>query len=287
MSVTAASIERFSDTGEHRRSELADFLRKKREALTPEAAGLPPTRRRRTPGLRREEVAEIAGISASLYAWLEQARAVPISRRTTDALADALQLEPHERRHLHDLARPETIDLRESPTPRLERFVASLGATPAFVLDHTWNILQINAAAEAVYGKDGDEDEAPNMLRHVFLKQRFRELIPDWVEAAASVAEMFRLDYGGHGDDPAMRALVDELRAVSPEFERIWQRHNVRRDFPASHVVDHCSLGRLTFEPSMFGIVESPGLRLLAFAPIDDATRDRIVSHLVPSTSAG
>jgi len=279
MSVVATSRERFSDAGEHRRSELGDFLRKKREALTPEVAGLPATRRRRTPGLRREEVAEIAGISASLYAWLEQARDVPISRRTTDALADALQLEPHERRHLHDLSRPETVDLRESPTPRLGRFVESLHATPAFVLDHTWNILQINAAAEAVYGTDGDEDEAPNMLRHVFLKQRFRELIPDWVEAAATIAEMFRLDYGGHGDDPAMRALVDELRSNSHEFERIWQRHNVRRDFPNVHVVDHCSLGRLIFEPSMFGIVESPGLRLLAFAPSDDATRDRIATH--------
>ena len=266
---------------DRRRSELADFLRKRREALTPEAAGLRTTRRRRTPGLRREEVAESAGISASLYAWLEQARPVPISRRTTDALADALSLETHERRHLHDLARPETIELREAPTARLANFIDSLGATPAFVLDHTWNIVRENVAAEQLYGTDGDlDDDVPNMLRHIFLQPRFRVLFPQWLESAASIAEMFRLDYGSHGDDPAMRALVDELREASPEFESVWQRHNVRRDLPSCHTIEHCALGALTFEPSIYAVIESPGLRMLVFSPIDAATRERISEYL-------
>ncbi len=279
MSVHAVVTEASVD--DRRRSELADFLRKKREALTPEAAGLPATRRRRTPGLRREEVAEVAGISASLYAWLEQAREVPISRRTVDALADALQLEPHERRYLHELARPETLELHETPSPKLTRLVEALPVMPTMVLDHTWNILRRNDAADAVFGHDGDEDEdAPNMLRHVFLRPDFRELLADWHGSAVTLAEMFRLDYGGHAEDAAMRALVDELREASPEFEAIWERHNVRSGFKTTNTVIHCALGSLTFEPSIYGVIESPGLRLIVFVPIDDETQERIVAGL-------
>jgi transcriptional regulator with XRE-family HTH domain len=270
---------------QHRRSELADFLRKRREALTPEAAGLPQTRRRRTPGLRREEVAEIAGISASLYAWLEQARDVPISRRTVDALADALQLESHERQHLHDLTRRETVELSEAVSPRLTKFVASLKASPALVLDHTWNIVLENAAATALYGSADAPDNEPNMLRHVVLYERFRKLFCDWEGAVMIITELFRLDYGSHSDDPAMRALVDELRAASPAFEAIWQRHSVRRDLSASHVIEHDALGRIEFEPSAYGVAESPGLRLLIFTPVDEATSARIERYLADRTA--
>jgi transcriptional regulator with XRE-family HTH domain len=259
-----------------RRAELADFLRTRRAALTPELAGLPPTPRRRTPGLRREEVSELAGISVALYTWLEQGRDVSVSVRTIDAIASALQLSSGERTHVHRLARRATGELREDVSPGLRRTIGSLREHPAYVLDHTWNVALRNGAAYHVFGGSTDSGIRTNLLEEVFMAPRLRALFSDWEPMCENLVEMFRLDFALYADDPSAIALVERLREQSPLFASIWEKHGVR-EFPHDvREVSHPVAGRLVFIVSAYGVMESPGLRLLLFAPSDDDTATRV-----------
>jgi len=266
-----------------RRFELGEFLRSRRAALTPESVGLRTGPRRRTPGLRREEVAELAEISVALYTWLEQGRDVPVSRRTIDAVADALALSPSEHRHLHHLALQEEIELREEITPRLRALVASFERFPVFVLDHVWDIVLHNDASDAVFVTDtglyGQTDpDAPhaNMLEEVFLRDDFRKLFVDYELIADSILAMFRLDFPTYAHDPRTVALVSRLRRESPLFEDLWQRYTVRDSPVGIRRLNHPIAGPLSLEPSLLGVVESPGLRMMLYTPSDEETTARI-----------
>jgi transcriptional regulator with XRE-family HTH domain len=259
-----------------RRAELADFLRTRRAALTPEVAGLPPTARRRTPGLRREEVAELAGISVALYTWLEQGRDISVSARAIDAIASALQLTSGERTHIHRLVRRASGELREEPSPGLRRVIASLRDHPAYVLDHAWNVVLRNAAAFHVFGGAAEPDARTNLLEEVFIAPRMRELFSDWESMCEGLLEIFRLDFALFADDPGAIALVERLREASELFATIWEKHGVREYPNTLREVAHPTAGRLVFTASAYGVMESPGLRLLLFAPQDDQTAARV-----------
>ena len=269
-------MERVRET-DPRRAELGDFLRGRRTALTPARAGLPGGPRRRTPGLRREEVAELAQISVALYTWLEQGRDVPVSRRSIDAIATALQLSPGEHRHLHYLALQEEVDLREDVSPALRRTVLSL-RDPVFVLDHVWDFVLLNAAAGEVFGseKQMGADGPPNMLEEIFLRDDLRSMFLDYHDAAATVLAMFRLDFPAYASDERSLALVERLQRESPLFAELWQRYDVREHPQGVRRIAHPVAGTLAFEPALLGVVESPGLRMMIYTPTDDETGARV-----------
>jgi transcriptional regulator with XRE-family HTH domain len=259
-----------------RRAEFAHLLRSRREKLSAERAGLPLRERRRTPGLRREEVAELAGISVALYTWLEQGRDIAVSHRTIDGVATALQLSTAERAHLHNLISPANVDLRDDVTPALRAFVNALRG-PAFVLDRGWDVVLRNVEAAAVFGGTRDLEDRRNLLVELFTDRECAALFVDYEHVAENLVALFRLDYAARIDDPQTLEMVDRLRASVPAFEAAWQEHRVNGFPEGVREITHPEAGTLKLGPSMYGVVESPGLRIMAFTPLDPLTATRIM----------
>ena len=258
------------------RAEIGEFLRNRREALAPARVGLPPTPRRRTPGLRREEVAELAGISVAIYSWLEQGRDVAFSRRTIESIAKALQLSAGERTHLFYLAfEHHQAEPDENLSAALRRMVASLPTHPVFVLDHAWDIVLQNEAADAVFLKM--TDERVNILESIFTDTDVHVLFDDWKSSAQSMLEMFRLDYALYTEDPHVAQVVERLRTQSSYFDELWQRYGVRTHPESPREMMHPTAGRLVLEPSTYVVSEAPSMRLLLFTPYDDQTAQRVL----------
>jgi transcriptional regulator with XRE-family HTH domain len=237
-------------------------------------AGLPQTRRRRTPGLRREEVAELADISTALYAWLEQGRDVPVSRRTVDAIANALQLTPAEREHANMLATHESSVLNETITDSLKRMVDSFHTHPIFILNHRWDVVLSNAAANVVFTNDSTAPNV-NLLEAVFAEPTRSQFL-DWREVAAALIEMFRFDYALYAKEPDALAIVERLYASDTTFAEIWDEHRVRRSPNSVRRIAHPRVGLLSLEPSLYAVVESPGLRVMMYTPCGDDTTRKI-----------
>lgn len=212
------------------RRALGDFLRACRARRSPAALGLPPGGRRRTPGLRREEVAQAAGLSATWITWIEQARPVAVSAAALDRLARALALAPAERAYLFALAGRADPRAAEAPADdvpeALVRAVAGF-AHPAYVLDRTWTVRAWNRAAEALFAGWLDRPGERNLLRWLFLDPGARALVDDWAGRARRVLAEFRADQGRHLDDPAVAGLVAGLAAASPPFAAAWEAQDV------------------------------------------------------------
>ena len=260
-----------------RRAELGDFLRRRRAELTTEMVGLPATRRRRTPGLRREEVAELAEISTALYSWLEQGRDVPVSRRTVEAIAHALQLTPAEREHAFTLATHENGELSEEISDSLRRMVDSFQTHPVFILDHRWDVVLANTAAEVVFSYDADLQSGTNLLEAIF-EEPVKSSFVDWPSVAANLIEMFRYDYALYATEPDSLARVERLYASDPTFAEIWDEHHVRRSPNSLRKINHPKAGLLSIEPSLYAVIESPGLRVMMYTPSDEETAAKIAA---------
>ncbi|MGW7351301.1 helix-turn-helix transcriptional regulator [Streptomyces sp. NPDC054784] len=219
---------------ESRRRELGAFLRSRRERMTPDEAGLPRSARRRTPGLRREELALLAGISATWYTYLEQARDIHPSEQVLGALATALRLDPYERGHLLELAghapafdprtlRPEPLAPEAAAVPLL------LQPHPAYVIDGNYDVLAVNPAADALFpGLTDDGDRPANLVRWVFLAPLARDVLVDWEPEARGVLARLRTLAARHPDEPRYTRLVAELHDASPEVRDWWPRYDVR-----------------------------------------------------------
>src|SRR5947207_4514400 len=199
--------------GDARRAELADFLKARRAALQPSDVGLPGGGRRRTPGLRREEVATLAGVGTTWYTWLEQGRDVRASLDVFEALSRALRLTPAERSHLITLGRgeeaPPPPPQPEYVSPTLRRLIQNLGPSPAYLLGRRWDLLAWNDAYVAVFG---DPMEFPpgkrNQVWMVFMDPGRRNLLTDWRQGARRLLARFRADYAQHVGDPSFDKLV-------------------------------------------------------------------------------
>jgi transcriptional regulator with XRE-family HTH domain len=261
--------------GARRRDELADFLRQRRASLQPEEVGLAGGGRRRTPGLRREEVAQLAGVGTTWYTWLEQGRDVRASLEVLEAIAAALRLTPAERTHLVLLGRGEQPPPRRAPaervSPTLRRLVENLGGNPAFILGRRWDYLAWNSAATAIFGDFG---AAPKPERnHVwltFMDPRRRELFPDWERSIRLLVARFRGDSGHYVGDPSFEELIAALRASSPEFAKLWKRHEVTGTGVGRKEVEHPTAGRLVFEHALFNPAEAPEQRLVLYTPLPE-----------------
>lgn len=215
-----------------RRRELASFLRGRREALLPEALGMPRTARRRVGGLRREEVAEAAGISAAWYTWIEQAREVNLSLTTLNGISRALRLNEDERAHLFELAGqpipvPEAGQDDEAMVS-LRAMLGGLDPNPAYALDSHWQIVAWNKSAAIIFGDlNAMPTDDRNYLRLIFTSPRLRELFVNWEEVARCSLAHFRGDSAGNVDDVRWELLVSDLRRHSRTFREWWKQHNV------------------------------------------------------------
>ncbi|KAA0069753.1 helix-turn-helix transcriptional regulator [Rhodanobacter sp. T12-5] len=209
------------------RTELKAFLRARRAALTPEAAGLPRGLRRLTPGLRREEVAALAGVGVTWYTWLEQGRAINVSAPALSRIARALSLSSTDEAYLFALMGLTRTDVPEHhfELPSVMQEVLDLYQAPAFVLDTVFNLLAWNRMAQCLY--DFGEFSGPfadNHLWNAFMNPARRRLYPDFEDGALNLLGMFRMNQAAHPEDPRFQQLIEALNAASTEFVELWQR---------------------------------------------------------------
>ncbi|WP_284740425.1 helix-turn-helix transcriptional regulator [Amycolatopsis sp. RTGN1] len=257
-----------------RRRELASFLRSRRERISPEQAGLPPTGRRRTPGLRREEVAHLAGMGVTWYTWLEQGRDIKVSEQVLDAIAATLRLDPYERAHLYTLAgHPEPPVERDSAAiPRAVLvMVRRLEPIPAAVINARFDLLAFNRTYERLVG--GVDDLPPedrNWLVLMFTSPRWRARILDWEDAAARLVGRFRAGMAAHAAESGWKGLVRRLRQESPDFGRLWERHEVRGPENFTKHFLHPEVGLLTLDYTQLSFGERSGMKLATYTPVDE-----------------
>jgi transcriptional regulator with XRE-family HTH domain len=253
-----------------RRRELGDFVRAQRERVSPASVGLVDARRRRTPGLRREEVAELAGLSTTWYTWIEQGRDVSVSPHSLARLATALRLGRAERTYLFELADkrdpdPGASDVDELP-PAIAACVAGV-ASPAYLLDRAWNARSWNIPAERLFTGWLDQPGERNLLRFIFLEPGARSLICDWERRARRVVAEFRAHCVTHLDDPRLRQLIDELRQRSPDFVAMWEQHGVLGREGGERTFNHPTDGFLRFEQVTFDLASNADIKLTILVP--------------------
>ncbi|MBY8863101.1 helix-turn-helix transcriptional regulator [Nocardia sp. CA2R105] len=255
-----------------RRRELGAFLRARRERTTPAEVGLPGSDRRRTPGLRREELAVLSGVSTTWYAYLEQGRDVNPSDQVLTAIADALRLTPDERAHLRTLADDTAGSTppppREILAPEVAAIPALLSPAPAYITGATTDILAWNdAAAEYFSGMiDRSACAAPNLARWVFLDPAARRILLDWTEVAQSVLARLRTNAGRHPGDPRFARLATELREGSAEAAAWWPRYDIATSHSGTKRLHHPTRGPLTLTHASFAVTDAPDQILVVYS---------------------
>jgi len=258
-----------------RHAELGEFLRLHRERTTPEDVGLVPEGRRRTPGLRREEVSALAGVGLSWYTWLEQGRDVTPSAGVLDALARVLGLSTAERAHLFHLSGV-PVPTSAGPYPQeappdLAAIVEGLAPAVAFLVGPRQDVLAWNAAADRVLGTPTEApDGRRNMLWWMFTQDGRGG---QWDTTVRQTLARFRTEHARRHGDPAFEALVADLHEASPLFRELWPRHEVLESQLGTKVMEHPELGRLEIHHLQSIPTSHPDLRLAQFVPGDDATR--------------
>lgn len=253
------------------RSELGDFLRSRRQKLSPETLGLPGGRKRRTPGLRREEVAQLAGIGIDWYVRLEQGRTVSPSVTTIDALARALRLDKAEHAHLRELARnsEHRAFTRETVPGTLQRMLENL-AHPAYITGRRWDVLAWNAAAAELFTdlvQLAEEDR--NVLLYMLTQPDARRLFgTTWASEARRMVAQFRATHDLWADEPAFLDLLERLHQESPEFTLWWKTHDIRSVAAGQKRLLHPDKGPLRFEYASFQSNDNPALKLVIYTPV-------------------
>jgi transcriptional regulator with XRE-family HTH domain len=255
------------EASDAQRRALGTFVRAHRARLVPSSAG----QRRRTPGLRREEVAQLCGISATWYTWIEQGRDVSVSPAALARLAQALQLSPAERAYLFELAgkrdpnRERGDDVMDA-SPAIVAAIEAI-AVPAYLLDRLWNARAWNAAALRLFVGWLDAPGEKNLLRYLFLHPAARALIRDWDERGRRVVAEFRADCGERLDDPQLQALIAELRTRSAAFARAWDEHLVTGREGGERTFDHPADGFVRYEQIVLHLANRPELKLIMLSP--------------------
>ncbi|MBV9456852.1 MAG: helix-turn-helix domain-containing protein [Bradyrhizobium sp.] len=276
-----------------RENQLGTYLRDRRSKLDPTAFGFSQGRRR-TAGLRREEVAQRANISATWYTWLEQGRGGAPSADVLHRIARALMLTDTEREHLFllGLGRPPEVryENREGVTPRLQRVLDALEPSPALIRTATWDVVAWNRAATVMLTDYAAiPAEQRNILRFIFFSPHARAAQYDWTSVARYAVGAFRVDVARAGAAVKVSAFVDELCALSPEFAAMWRDNNVSSHHEGVKHIKHPVLGRLAFEFSGFAVDGRPDLTMIVYNPTEpqDVEKIRALIAVRPVAKAG
>jgi transcriptional regulator with XRE-family HTH domain len=263
-----------------RRTELAAFLRARRTRIRPTDVGLPPGSRRRTPGLRREEVAQLAGIGVTWYTWLEQGRPIRASVQVLDAIARTLRLDQAEIEHLYRLA-----DVPVAPTeapvaavpPALHEILESLDPLPAMLLNARYDKLASNQAQQDLFYQ---WHAVPCLHRNIlwccFTEPDVRRRLVNFDEEAPLMVATLRASFGQHLNEPAWTRFIQRLSAASPEFAKLWTRHEVASPGSRTKHFLHPEAGLLRLWSTSLAVADMPEARIVVYTPMGDETRQRL-----------
>jgi transcriptional regulator with XRE-family HTH domain len=262
------------------RAQLSEFLKSCRGRLSPAIVGLPAAGRRRTPGLRREDVAALAGLSATWYTWLEQGRDVRASDRVLESLSRTLRLSGEERDYLFSLAQSRPAPLQAS---RVEEVPDSIKRTlnalnvPAEVITPRWDVIYWNAMVKRCFRDyDALAPERRNLVRILLTSPEYQEDPAEYETMARRVLAKLRVDYSQAGGDPGFDALIEEMSEISPKFRELWRSPEIRSRSEGVHLLKHPQLGGITFEHTSYVVEGSPGLRVVIFAPHDRESAEKV-----------
>jgi transcriptional regulator with XRE-family HTH domain len=269
-------------------NRIGQFLRARRELVQPEDVGIESYGRRRVPGLRREELAMLAGVSVDYYVRLEQGRERHPSEQVLEALARALQLDDTAARHLQELARPPARRRRPSARPQrvrpgVERLMNGWAHTPAIVLGRCLDVLAANSLADALHGH---QVRGSNVMRSIFLDPGAHDFYADWEDVARDTVATLRALAGADLDDPRLTELVGELSLKSEKFRRLWARHDVREKTSGTKRFVHPIVGELSLGYESFAIGGAPGQILIVYHA-EPGSRDEQALALLESVAAG
>lgn len=278
------------DNPEQRYKEFGDFLKTRRAKILPSQVGLPQGTRRRTPGLRREEVASLSGTGLTWYTWIEQGRHIQVSTQVLESLARALLLDKQETINLYILAgqAPPTSfpSYNETVNPMLQQVLDSLEFSPAIIMDACWNVIAWNRAASKLsldYSKIDIYNR--NFLRIMFINEEFKKAFTDWSSAAQGMVARFRTVYSRFIGDPWIEKFVNALKSESKEFDLLWSMHNVKTDDNRFKIIIHPVLGKLDFGETSFMVADNTSLRMTVFTPlVGTDTKEKIIQFLMSQT---
>jgi transcriptional regulator with XRE-family HTH domain len=273
-----------SDPVTSRRAELASFLRVRRGELKPEDVGLRvPPGRRNTPGLRREEVAQISGVGVTWYTWLEQGRSITASAHVIDALARGLRLDQENHRHLRHLAglpTPEPDQMPEGATPELTRLLAALVPAPACLLGQRFDFVAWNETFAALWDPGGLPEGRRNLMWLTFADPVHRRRWVDWDDRSRILLAQFRAAAGRHAGDARFNELIDALRAASPEFRALWPRYLVKQSITGPISIRHPTAGVIKLDVIELGVSAHPSLTLVVQIPVRPVDRKKLATFL-------
>lgn len=261
------------DSEQQRYKELGDFLKTRRAKILPSQVGLLSGQRRRTPGLRREEVAQLAGISLTWYTWLEQGRPIHVSTPVVESLSRVLQLDREECHHFYRLANqplPAAIpEVRETVSPALQHMLDHLLNCPALITDQRWNVIAWNKAACTIFGDfDSMNERDRNIVWAMLTDCKYKELYVDWDRHAKGLVSRFRATSGKYIEDFWFAQFIDELKMRSPEFGLWWPLHEIQKNGELYKQLNHPQVGQLDFEISNFDVADHSNLKMAVHVPL-------------------
>ncbi|WP_188888821.1 helix-turn-helix transcriptional regulator [Paenibacillus radicis (ex Gao et al. 2016)] len=264
-----------------RYKELGDFLKTRRAKISPKLAGLPAGPRRRTPGLRREEVASLAGIGVTWYTWLEQGRPIQVSTQILESLSRVFLLNREEIVHMYSLAQhvpPSYSPNFTEVNPMHQHVLDNMAESPSLIVDNRWYIIAWNRAAELVfYDFKQLECSDRNMMRIMFTDPGFARLFPDWESSAQAMIGKFRAACSPYIEDSWFTEFVQELRASSKEFDQWWPMHQINKDRDTFRLLQHPVLGQLSFELTSFLVAEDNNMKMYINTPANGTdTRNKL-----------
>jgi transcriptional regulator with XRE-family HTH domain len=267
-------------TDEIRRAELAAFLRSRRERIAPAQVGVTPIGRRRTPGLRREEVAQLAGVGVTWYTWLEQGRDIKVSEQVLEAIARTLQFDRDERAHLLNLAGAadqQVVAECAAVPPQIRVMLSQLEPFPASVVNAKYDLLAYNRTyARLIDDIDALPPEDRNCMWLCFTDPAWRKALIDWEDGANRMVANLRWLMADHVAEPSWKSLVKRLRAASPEFSERWERHEVASIENKTKLVRNPLVGTLRLDVTNTWLSPRPGTRLHVYTPADATTTRRL-----------
>ncbi|MCC8123378.1 MAG: helix-turn-helix transcriptional regulator [Oscillospiraceae bacterium] len=254
--------------------ELADFLKTRRNRILPSQVGLPSGKRRRTPGLRREEVAQLAGIGLTWYTWLEQGRPIHVSAEVAESLSRTLLLDLQERLHLYHLAnQPLPADIPEyqgAISPVLQHVLDNLVLCPSLITDQRWNVVAWNKAACLIFGDFSCLNARNrNMVWAMFTEEKYKQLYVEWPLYAKGLLGRFRSTCGQFIDDKWFTQLITDLKNQSLEFSQWWPLHEIQNGSELYKQLNHPTAGIMDFEISNFDVSDNSGLKMIIHTPKD------------------